>query len=67
MKGDPEMISYKEALAHVSPNMDQEDPIRAVWVLRTLTGPGANGSQFGSRMSGGVSRSPSNLSLRSLS
>ena len=22
VKGDPEMISYKEALAHVSPNMD---------------------------------------------
>lgn len=67
VKGDPEMITYKEALAYLSPNMEQDDPIKATWVLR-VGGPGGSGSQFGSRMSGGgVSRSPTTMSLRSLS
>ena len=58
------MINYKEALAHLSPNMEQDDPIMATWVLRA-NGLGGNGSQFGSRMSS-ISRSPSKISMRSL-
>lgn len=34
VKGDQTMVKYKEALTHVSPNMDSDDPTRAVWVMR---------------------------------
>ena len=33
-KGDQDMVMYKEALSYISPNFDQDDPIRSVWVLR---------------------------------
>ena len=34
VKGDNELVSYKEALSYLQPNYDLEDPIRSVWLLR---------------------------------
>ena len=64
VKNDPEMITYKEALAYISPNMEQDDPIKSSWVMR----PAANdtGSALGSRKSV-ASRIHSKISARSLS
>ena len=59
------MITYKEALTYISPNMEQDDPIKSFWVLR-LGSNGIGGSVQGSRRSA-LSRSPSSLSVRSLS
>ena len=63
------MINYKEALAHVSPNFDQDDPIRSVWILRK-GGPVEDlASRMGaSRMSNisRVSNSPSKISMKNI-
>ena len=58
VKGDATMVRYKEALTHISPNMDQDDPVRAVWVLRKNPAP-YESSKLGSRHSS-MSYSPSN-------
>ncbi len=59
------MVRYKEALSHVAPNMEQDDPVRAVWVLRKNPAP-YEPSKLGSRHSS-MSHSPSKqLSIRSL-
>lgn len=34
VKGDAEMVNYKEALSHLQPNLELADPISGVWVLR---------------------------------
>lgn len=66
-KGDQDMVMYKEALSYISPNFDQDDPIRSVWVLRKNGPQQDNLSKFGSRKSFSIaSRSPSKLSMRSL-
>ena len=69
VKGENEMINYKEALSYVSPNFDLDDPIRSVWVLRK-GGPVEDlASRMGaSRMSNisRVSNSPSKISMKQL-
>ena len=65
MKNSPEMIYYKDALTKVAPNMDQDDPIRANWIVRK-NGTAADAmSKMTSRMSF-VSTSPSKISIRSI-
>ena len=62
VKGDAEMITYKEALAHLTPNLEQHDPIASCWVLRS-------NPHFGesySRQKLSVTTSPSKLSIRSI-
>ena len=70
VKGDNEMVSYKDALTHVQPNIALDDPIRSVWTLRKSNGNGDNLSRmFASRQSGAmsqVSQSPSKISMHSL-
>ena len=34
VKGDQDMVMYKEALSYISPNFDQADPIRSTWIIR---------------------------------
>lgn len=34
VQGDPEIIQYKQALQHLQPNIEQDDPIKAVWTIR---------------------------------
>ena len=51
VKGNHEMVNYKEALSYVMPNFELDDPIRSVWVIRE-GGPQAEFlSKMGSRMS----------------
>ena len=50
VKGDATMVKYKESLAHLSPNMESDDPVRAVWVLRKNPAP-YEPSKLGSRHS----------------
>ena len=66
VKGDNDMVHYKEALSFLQPNFDLDDPIRSAWILRK-PGQQANDqvSRFGcasSRMSA-ASASPSKLSM----
>ena len=69
VKGDNDMVHYKEALSKVQPNFDLDDPIRSAWVLRN---PGQQANDQASRYGGGVgassrlscvSASPSKLSM----
>lgn len=65
---DADLVNYKEALQLLQPNLQQEDPIRANWILRDGARNANNSSALSrnSRVSY-ASLSPSRISLKSLS
>ena len=67
VKGDAEMINYKQALQYISPNMEADEPLRAPWTMRKAGGAQADFlSKVGSSRLSQASASPSKLSMHSL-
>ena len=67
VKGDAEMVNYKEALSYLQPNLELSDPVRGVWVLRKggLQADSVSRMGFSSRMSN-ISQTPSKISMKDL-
>ena len=65
IKGDNEMVNYKEVLSFIQPNFELDDPVRSVWVMRKVEKHTNELASLGSSHSS-FSLSPSRLSIRSM-